>query len=184
MRTDRTLYCLIAVALTSDVAAAQVRTTPEAEPYLKLSYGLALGKCSGTLVLHPDGRFKASASFGGKDLKRSGKIDRVYWDLAVDTLKDYGLKSVESVDIYYNTIPPDAPNAEARAAELQAKTDYVILDGHAFTLDWRDKYGEREYLYDAHSHSPSTSMWKKLFRVVRFEKMTCGHYFQQIFWPR
>jgi hypothetical protein len=178
------VFGLATSMLLASPAIADPPALGESDAYLKMSYGLALGRCSGALVLYPDGRFESSASFGDRTRKHSGKIDSIYWDLATDTLEDHRVKDLESVDVYFSTIPPDAPDAAAREAELRAGTDYIILDGHAFTLDWRNEDGERKYLYDASSRSSALAMWKELFRVVRFEKMTCGRYFQQIFLPK
>jgi hypothetical protein len=149
--------------------------------YLKVSYGLALGRCRGTLVLHPDGRFNASTYFSDKEYERSGKTDPIYWEMAMDTLKDYRAKEIQSIDAYYFTVPPDAPDFEDRMAELEAKTDYIILDGHTHTLDWVDEDGDRVFLHDARHWSKP--MWQRLLRDVRLEKMTCGHYLQQMFFP-
>jgi hypothetical protein len=175
------LTALLACAL-AEPARAQAGVDRLDESYLKISYRLALGRCDGDLVLHHDGRYVASTRFGDLEYERSGKTDPVYWDLAVAALKQHKVKKIRSIDSYYHTVPDDDPDKEARMKALEAETDYIILDGHTFTLDWQDEKGERVYLYDATTRS--LPMWKRLVQAVRLEKMTCGHHMQQMFLPQ
>lgn len=167
------------LAVTS-LASAGEPAPPLDQPYLTIGYGVALGQCDGELTLFPDGRFEAATHVhrDGSTLRRSGKSDPVYWNHAVDTLKTYRFAEIESVDSYYNTVPPDALDAKQRLAELQQKDAYVLLDGWTYTIDWRDEDGERHYLRASGRLADNNPMIQKLLREVQFRKRTCGYYFQ------
>jgi hypothetical protein len=154
--------------------------TGEPGPYLKISYAAALRSCSGELVLYPDGRYQASARFSDAEHRRTGKQDKRFWKYAMTTLASYRFKDIQSIDIYHHTLDPNEPGAGEKMAELARKTNYIILDGWTYRIDWRDESGVRRYLFDRKSGSPSEEMLEQLFEDVNFEKMTCGDYHKQM----
>ena len=173
---------IVALALAVGGFGSAGAAEPVEQASLTISYWAALTKCHwAELRLRPNGDFEVSVVVHDKELAYRGRTDTVYWDRAMDVLESNHFEDIQSIDSYYNTVAPDAPDADERLKEIGRNDTYVMFDGGGFTIDWRDKYGSRLYLSDDKGgRSPTINMLQSLLREVQFEKRTCGHFFQNL----